>query len=100
MSLANMYLELHRRASATGEDRATDLKGGARLAVRSLDGVTTLTISRSKKPLGSVEIETFKRDCGVPPEAVRFPQEGQRTVEREGMMWHAITYRWREETPE
>ena len=97
MSLANLYTELHRRARESGEDRALDLRGGARLAVRVLDSVTTLTISRKGKALGSTEIETFKRDCGVPSTAIRFPLEGQRTIERDGATWHAITYRWRED---
>jgi hypothetical protein len=97
MSLANLYTELHRQSRESGEDRALDLRGGARIAVRVQDGITTLTISRSKKPLGAAEIETFKRDCGVPPDAIRFPLEGQRTIDREGATWHAITYRWKEE---
>jgi hypothetical protein len=92
-------LELHRRARESGEDRSLDLKGGARIAVRVSDGVTTLTISRSKKPLGATEIETFKRDLGIPATAIRFPLEGQRQIARDGQTWHAITYRWREETP-
>lgn len=96
MSLANLYTELRRRAAASGEDRALDLKGGARIAVRVQAEIVTLTISRSKKPLGATEIETFKRDCGVPSSAIRFPMEGQRTIDREGEIWHAITYRWAE----
>src|SRR4051812_18816051 len=96
MSLANLYTELHRRASETGEDRATDLKGGARLAVRVKAGVVTLTISRVTKPLGATEIETFKRDCGVPATAERLPDAGQRQRTRDGATWHTITYRWRE----
>lgn len=94
MSLNNIYLELHRRAGETGEDRAIDLKGGARLAVRVQAGVVTLTISRSKKPLGATEIETFKRDCGVPAMAIRFPLEGQGTKEHDGMPWHYIAFRF------
>lgn len=97
MSLSSMYVELHRRARETGDDRAIDLRGGARIAVRVLDDVTTLTISRKQKPLGATEIEVFKRDCGVPGEAVRFPQEGQNTTERDGATWHYIAFRWREE---
>jgi len=98
MSLANMYLELHRRARETGEDRAANLRGGARIAVRSVDGVTTLTISRKGKALGSTEIETFKRECGVPATAIRFPLEGQNVKPRDGDTWHYIAYRWKEET--
>jgi hypothetical protein len=98
MSLANIYLELHRRARETGEDRAQTLGKGARIAVRVQGDVVTLTISRSKKLLGATEIETFKRDCGVPSDAIRFPQEGQGTIDREGMTWRYIAWRWREET--
>lgn len=96
MSLPNLYTELHRRARESGEDRALDLKGGARIAVRVQAGITTLTISRSKKPLGATEIEVFKRDCGVPSDAIRFPLEGQGTKEHSGMPWHYIAYRWGE----
>lgn len=96
MSLANIYTELHRQAARTGTDRAQELRGGARLAVRVLEGIVTLTISRKGKRLSVAEIDTFKRDCGVPSSAVRFPQEGQQVREREGAQWHSITYRWRE----
>lgn len=98
MSLSSLYTELHRNAARSGEDRALDLKGGARIAVRVQADVTTLTISRSKKPLGATEIETFKRDCGVPANAIRFPQEGQGVKEHDGMPWHYIAFRWREES--
>jgi hypothetical protein len=96
MSLTSIYTELHRQAARTGTDRAQDLAHGARLAVRVLEGVVTLTIARKGKRLGATEIEVFKRDCGVPETAVRFPQEGQQVREREGAQWHAISYRWRE----
>lgn len=96
MSLSSIYTELHRQAARTGTDRAQDLKAGARLAVRVQAGVTTLTISRSKKPLGATEIETFKRDCNVPSTAIRIPQEGQGVKEHSGMPWHYIAYRWAE----
>ena len=56
MSLSSLYQELHRRAADTGEDRATTLKGGARLAVRVAQGIVTLTISRKGKQLGATEI--------------------------------------------
>lgn len=96
MSLAGIYLDLWRTAQETGHDASRELHGGARLAVRVADDVTTLTISRSKKPLGAVELKTFVRDCGVPEGAIRFPQEGQNTRERDGVLWHSITFRWRE----
>lgn len=96
MSLSNLYLELHTQAARTGQDRSLDLRGGARIAVRVQDNVVTLTISRKAKKVGDVELQTFKRDCGVPATAIRFPLEGQRTIERDGATWHAITYRWAE----
>jgi len=96
MSLADIYTELHRNAARTGQDRAMELKGGARLAVRVQSGVVTLTISRKSKRLGDVEIVTFRRDCGVPADAIRFPldEQGQRTVDN--VTWHFISFRWRE----
>jgi len=97
MSLSNIFLEMKRRAGETGEDRATDLRGGARLAVRVRADVITLTISRKEKALGATEIETFKRDCGVPAGAERLPDVGQRVRLRDGAQWHTITYRWRED---
>jgi len=99
MSLSNLYSELHRRAEQSGQDRALDLKGGARLAVRVKDGIVTLTISRSKKPLGATELETFRRDCGIPASAIRFPLDEQGTRYQEGIRWWYIAYRWREDTP-
>jgi hypothetical protein len=96
MSLANLYTELHRAAARSGTDRALDLKGGARLAVRVQNGVTTLTIARKAKKVGDTELITFKRDCGVPSDAVRFPSDAQGTREYEGSIWYYITYRWAE----
>jgi len=94
MSLANLYTELHRRARESGEDRGLDLRGGARIAVRVLDGVTTLTISRKGKKLGDIEIITFERDCGVPATAARYPAEGQ---SMHGDSWF-VAFRWKEDT--
>lgn len=91
-----MYQELHRRAAETGQDRAIDLRGGARLAVRVQEGVVTLTISRQKKPLGATEIEVFRRDCGVPSTAIRFPLDAQGSRTVDGVLWHYIAFRWRE----
>jgi len=100
VSLSSIYTELHRNAARTGQDRAMELKGGARLAVRVQAGVVTLTLSRKAKKLGATEIEVFKRDCGVPETAIRFPVEGQRLSDHEGEPWHSITYRWREDGSE
>ena len=96
MSLSSIYTELHRQAARTGTDRATDLRGGARIAVRVQAGIVTLTISRKARRLGDTEIVTFKRDCGVPVSAIRFPQEDQGTKEHEGALYYYVAYRWRE----
>ena len=99
MSLASLYLELHRHAERTGEDRALDLRGGARIADRVTQGITTLTISRSKKRVGDTELQTFRRDCGVPPEATRYPTEGQASRKDDaGVTWWYVAYRWRVES--
>ena len=97
MSLSSIYTELHRNAARTHTDRAQDLAGGARLAVRVKAGVVILTISRKGKKVGDVELITFKRDCNVPESAVRFPAEDQHTRTIEGVVWHSVSYRWRED---
>lgn len=97
MSLANIYLELHRQAQRTQTDRAIDLRGGARLAVRVKEGVTTLTISRKGKRVGATELETFRRECGIPAYASRWPAEDQATrKDDEGFLWFFVAYRWAE----
>lgn len=48
MSLVSLFMEAKIQAARTGEDRPMELRGGARLVVRSIDGVITLTISRPK----------------------------------------------------
>jgi len=97
MSLSSIYTELHRNAARTGTDRAQNLAGGARLAVRVQAGIVTLTISRGKgKKLSDSEIEVFKRDCGVPASAVRYPLEGQATRTVDAVVWHSVSFRWNE----
>lgn len=98
MSLSAIYQELHRRARETGEDRGQTLTGGARIAVRVREGVVTLTISRAKKKVGSTELEVFKRECGVPSAAVRFPQEEQNTRTVGEVTWWYVAYRWMEDS--
>jgi len=100
VSLSSIYTELHRNAARTGTDRAMELKGGARLAVRVKEGIVTLTISRKTKRIGDTELITFKRDCGVPDTAVRFPLDEQGTKEHDGATWYYIAYRWREDGSE
>jgi len=96
MSLSSIYTELHRNAARTGQDRAQELRGGARLAVRVPAGVVILTISRKGKRIGDVEMVTFRRDCCVPDTAERIPAEGQREHDRDGEHWHSVSYRWKE----
>lgn len=97
MSLASIYLQLHHQAARTNTDRRYDLKGGARIAVRVQQGVTTLTIARKGKKVGATELETFKRDCGVPAYASRWPADDQATRNDDaGLLWFYITYRWAE----
>jgi hypothetical protein len=98
MSLSGIFIDLWRTAQETQADAVRELNGGARLAVRVLGDVTTLTISRKGKAVGAVELKTFLRDCGVPDGAIRFPQEGQNVRERDGSQWHSISYRWRNES--
>ena len=99
MSISAIYQELHRNAQRTGEDRSHTFSGGARIAVRVQGGVVTLTIARKTKRVGSVELETFKRDCGVPAGAVRWPADGgQATREAAGVTWWCIAFQW-EESP-
>lgn len=92
MSLVSLFMEAKIQAARTGEDRPMELRGGARLVVRSIDGVITLTISRPKKRVGDTELITFRRDCGVPPDAARYPAEGQG---QHGESWY-VAYRWAE----
>jgi hypothetical protein len=100
MSLADLFLQLRIQAERTGEDRRLDLKNGARLSVRVLNEVVTLTISRQKKRVGDTELITFRRDCNVPDGAARYPAKGQNPREVDGVTWWCITYRWREEITE
>jgi hypothetical protein len=97
VSLSGIYLDLWRTAQETGRDAARELHGGARLAVRVIGDVTTLTIARKTKRVGDVELRTFVRDCGVPDAAIRFPQEGQNPRERDGLTWWSVSFRWRED---
>ena len=98
--LPQLFQAMLARAQTSGTDRSTDLFGGARLAVRCVDGVVTLTISRRGKDVGSTELVTFQRDL-VPEGALRWPQDGsQRVVERYDGEWHCVAFRWAIESKE
>jgi hypothetical protein len=97
MSLAGIYLDLWRTAQETGQDASRELHGGAKLAVRVKDGIVTLTIARKTKRVGVEELKTFRRDCGVPADAARYPVEDQATRKDDaGALWYFVTYRWAE----
>lgn len=95
------FLPLYRRALATGQDQRSDLAGGASLVVRVEqfdDGsrVVTLTIARVRARVGAGEEVVFRRDCGVPPGAVRTPADPalQAHRERDGRRYFIVGYSW------
>lgn len=90
MSLSDMFMQAKIQAARTHTDRPLELSGGARLVVRSVDGIVTLTISRKKKRVGDRELIIFRRDCHVPEDATRYPAEGQG---QRGDAWY-VAYRW------
>jgi hypothetical protein len=96
VSLTSLFHEAKLQAARTGTDRPLNLSGGARLVVRVKDGVVTLTIARQRKRVGDRELITFKEQCGIPANAIRFPleEQGQRTAD--GVQWFYVAYRWRE----
>lgn len=92
--ITTMYRELLRRAQETGTDRATNLGGGARLAVTRTASRAPLTIARKQKAVGTAEEVVFRRDCEVPEGAQRIPATGQQERTIGGVVWHLIGYRW------
>lgn len=98
MKLTDLYAELRRQAERTGNDRYTELTGGARLCVRVQGGVVTLSIARRDKRVGDVEETTFRVACKVPPDAVRWPDVGQHERKHNGATYHQVVYRWFDET--
>jgi hypothetical protein len=94
MKLATLFQHLHSQAARTSRDQSADLSGGARIAVRFADGVTTFTIARKQKRVGDRELITFKNQCNVPASATRWPAEGQHLVERDGFGWWCVAFRW------
>lgn len=99
MKLTDIYAELRRQAERTGQDRAIELTGGARLCVRVRDDLVTLSIARKARPVGTTEEQTFRVNCGVPPTATRWPSEGQHQRKHGGIVYHQVVYRWQEGVP-
>lgn len=96
--LSDLFAQLRATAAATGTDRALTLGRGARLAVRVRDGMTIVSLARPRVPLGSTEETTFRVNCQFPPDAVRDPATGQRTVRYQGETWYRVVFRWPTET--
>lgn len=103
--------ELVRSSQRSGRVRRAPLKGGAELVVLVLDGHITLTIKRPGKPVGAIELETFRRDCRVPLDAERLTPPEQATREIRVETWDEelgstfalqtvfyVTYRWKDAT--
>lgn len=93
--LAQLYAQVARQAARTGQDKQLELKGGARLCVRIVDAVTTLSIARKGKPVGATELETFRIACQIPSEATRWPAQGQHHRIEHGVSFYQVVYRWR-----
>lgn len=98
--ITRIFAELVRNSRRTGTQRNAPLKGGAELAVLVRDGTITLTIKRPNVAVGSSEISTFKRDCGVPADAEVLtpivPRE-QRSRPVDGVPWYFVSFRWRDD---
>lgn len=98
--LAELYALMARQARQSGKDKQLKLKNGARLCVRvqtAKDGdVTTLSIARRGKAIGTGELDTFRVHCQIPPEATRWPASGQHErTDAEGVMFYQVVYRWK-----
>lgn len=99
-AIADIYQHLLQRATATGRDQASDLPGGARLAVRSAHGATAVTFSRKGKRLNDGELAGFHAHCQIPETAKRVPGDsfiqGTRTVkEPDGdVTYWFVGYHW------
>lgn len=108
--ITRIFAELVRNSRRTGTQRNAPLKGGAELAVLVRDGMITLTIKRTNKPVGKTEITTFRRDCGVPADAeVLTPvvprEQRARDVKTPAIggfsemlvPWFFVSFRWRDD---
>lgn len=94
MKLEAVYDHLLTKATRSGQDEHADLKGGARLALRVMDGQIALTIGRSPQRVGDRELITFRQICRVPETARRIPTEGQAQREVDGKTWYVVGFVW------
>ena len=97
MKLEAVYDHLLTKATRSGQDEHADLKGGARLALRVMDGQIALTIARSPQRVGDRELITFRQICRVPETAKRIPETDQAARRVEGKTWWTIGWVWTEE---
>lgn len=84
---------------AGGEVVRRDLRHGARVSVRVVDGQITMSFSRPDVPVGEDELVTFIAHCEVPYGARRAPAEGQRLVDDRGRPRYVVAYTWPDNAP-
>jgi hypothetical protein len=96
MSISALFTSLQQSARRSANTpHSITLSGGTRMTVRvRADGKTTLTIARKKKHVSDTEIETFKRECGVPHDAQRKPEVGQNHMIHLGETWWFVSFSW------
>jgi hypothetical protein len=90
VALAPLFRDRLEVARRTGRDQRCPLRGGATFAVRVRNGIATITVYRTGKPLGDGELIVFHTQFAVPAAAQRIPAEGQ--GQREGK--HYVAWRW------
>src|SRR5262245_40628866 len=81
--LHGVYLALRQQSARTHTPRGQILRSGARLTVSVRGETITVIVAREGKPVGDVEIETFRLHCHIPPDAARAPREGQQVIEED-----------------
>lgn len=83
------------QARRSGGDRRVDLRSGARISVRVRDGWIWMMFARCAKPVGDVDLATFRAQCGVPATARRIPGDGQQEHrDADGRVWHRVGWTW------
>jgi hypothetical protein len=92
--LDTLFAHLLRRARATGKLQTAKLHGGARVAVKVLDGRVSVSIGRSGAPVGASEEQTFRRFFKVPAHAQRRPVAGQAHKPLDDQDWNVIGWIW------
>lgn len=99
MRLADLYRGIEQIARQTGRVKRAALPGGAAIVVKIDGDVHKVMFERKTKPLGDVELITFRRHCAIPDEATRFPPEGQGNTTIDDQVAYYVGYSWRDEGP-